>query len=127
MVEIWDLWMDSVGATGLSFARSKVDARVAGDRVLVHAAPSRLSVTVRSGTDGRVLAEGTGLEREDDGPMSFLVRDGSTVRLEDGWPGTDDVGRLVLLPGGEAGVLTSWWHANDRSSWRWSVEFTNQR
>jgi hypothetical protein len=59
--------------------------------------------------------------------MSYLVRTGSSVRLEEGWPSPDDLGRLVLFPGGEAGVLTSWWHANDRSAWRWSVEFTNQR
>ena len=126
MPEIWDLWMDAVGATGLSFARSKVDADAAGDRVLVHAAPARLSVSVRSADDGSVVAEGTGLERTESGPMSYLVRDGGVIRLEEGWPSPDDIGRLVLLPGGEAGVLTAWWHANDRSAWRWSVEFRNQ-
>ncbi len=38
MLETWDLWMPSAGATGLSFARSRVDAQAAGDRLLVHAA-----------------------------------------------------------------------------------------
>ena len=38
--------------------------------------------------------------------MCWLVVDGDRVRLEDGWPGPDDLGRVVLLPGGEAGVLT---------------------
>jgi hypothetical protein len=33
----------------------------------------------------------------------------------------------VLLPGGEAGVLTAWQHAEDRSWWRWSVELANSR
>jgi hypothetical protein len=31
----------------------------------------------------------------------------------------------VILPGGEAGILTAWWHADDRRSWRWSVELSN--
>jgi hypothetical protein len=60
MLEIWDLWMPSVGATGLSFARSRVDAEAAGDRLVVHAAPPQLAVTVR-GEDGTVLAEGPDL------------------------------------------------------------------
>jgi len=126
MSEIWDLWIASVGATGMSFARSKVEAIAAGDRVLVHAAPQKLSVSVRSGDDGSVLAEGTDLERAESGPMSYLVRDGTVIRLEEGWPSGDDIGRLVILPGGEAGILTAWWHAEDRRSWRWSVEFFNQ-
>jgi hypothetical protein len=124
MLEQWDLWFPAVGATGLSFARSEVDAEAAGDRVLVHAAPPKLAVTVRDQA-GRVLAEGRDLERGQPGPMSFLVRDGDSIRLEDGWPGQDDLGRLVILPGGEAGILRAWWHADDRSEWRWQVEFYN--
>lgn len=126
MLEMWDLWVASVGATGLSFARSKVEAVAAGDRVLVHAAPQRLSVSVRSAEDGSVRAEGLDLERSEPGPMSYLVRDGAVIHLEEGWPNADDLGRLVLLPGGEAGILTSWWHADDHRSWRWSLEFSNQ-
>src|SRR5215213_5373618 len=61
MLEQWDLWFPAVGATGLSFARSEVDAEAAGDRVLVHAAPPKLDVTVRDET-GKVIAEGRGLE-----------------------------------------------------------------
>jgi hypothetical protein len=125
MSEMWDLWIPSVGATGLSFARSRVEADAAGDRVLVHAAPQQLNVSVRSTDDGSLLAEGTDLERGEPGPMSFLVRDGREIRLEDGWPSDDDLGRLVILPGGEAGILTAWWNADDQSSWRWSVEFFN--
>jgi hypothetical protein len=126
MVEVWDLWYPQAGATGISFCRSRVDAAAAATGVLVHAAPRVLSVTVRDG-DGRVVAEGTDLERREEGPMSYLVRDGDTITLRDGWPTDDDVGRLVLLPGGEAGVLKSWWHADDRSEWRWQVEFSNHR
>ena len=124
MLEHWDLWFPAAGATGLSFARSRVDSEAAGDRVLVHAAPPKLSVTVRDQA-GKVLAEGTGLERGQPGPMSYLVRDGEVIRLEDGWPGEEDLGRLVILPGGEAGILKTWWHAEDRSEWRWQIEFYN--
>jgi hypothetical protein len=46
--------------------------------------------------------------------------------LEDGWPAPTDIGRVVLLPGGEAGILKSWWSADDRKEWRWQVEFYNQ-
>jgi hypothetical protein len=126
MLEQWDLWFPAVGATGLSFARSEVDAEAAGDRVLVHAAPPKLEVTVRDET-GKVIAEGRGLERGQPGPMSFLVREGNAIRLEDGWPSQEDVGRLVILPGGEAGILKAWWHAEDHSEWRWQVEFYNRR
>src|SRR6266446_2111279 len=45
-LETWDLWLPGPGATGLPFARSRINAKDAGDRVLVHAAPQRLQVTV---------------------------------------------------------------------------------
>jgi hypothetical protein len=64
----------------------------AGDRLLVHAAPPELAVTVR-GEDGTVVAQGLDLERAEPGPMSFLVRQGDTILLEDGWPSQDDLGR----------------------------------
>jgi hypothetical protein len=108
----------------VSFARSRVDAEAAGDRLLVHAAPSRLDVTVRS-EDGEMLARGEKLERHEKGPMSFLVRRDREITLEDGWPTEADLGRLVILPGGEAGILQKWWNAEDKSEWRWCLEFYN--
>jgi hypothetical protein len=122
--EIWDLWFPSAGATGIPFARARVEGDVAGDRVLVHAAPRKLNVDVRA-DDGTLVARGEELERGAPGPISFLVREGGAIRLQDGWPTDEDLGRLVILPGGEAGVLTAWWHADDRRSWRWSVELSN--
>jgi hypothetical protein len=122
--ETWDLWFPSAGATGMSFARARVDGDAAGDRVLVHAAPPKLSVDVRD-ADGRSVARGVDLERRAPGPMSFLVREGDRIGLEDGWPSDEDIGRLVIVPGGEAGILRAWWHAQDRRSWRWEVEFSN--
>jgi hypothetical protein len=122
--EIWDLWFPSAGATGVSFARARVDGAVAGDRILVHAAPPSLGVELRA-DDGALIARGDDLERGAPGPMTFLLREGDRIRLEDGWPTDDDLGRVVILPGGEAGILRSWWHAQDRRSWRWQVEFSN--
>ena len=124
-LETWDLWLPGPGATGLPFARSRVNARDGQDRVLVHAAPQKLNVTVRDAT-GNVVAKGEGLERHQPGPMSYLVRRGATIALEDGWPTEGDLGRLVILPGGEAGILKAWWNADDRKEWRWQIEFYNQ-
>ena len=124
-LETWDLWLPGPGATGLPFARSRINARDAGDRVLVHAAPQRLQVTVTDAA-GLVIARSDRLERHQPGPMSFLLRHGATITLEDGWPTPSDIGRVVLLPGGEAGILKTWWNADDRKEWRWQVEFYNQ-
>src|SRR5687768_1469049 len=106
MTETWDLWFPAAAATGLSFARTRVERTAAGDRLLVHAAPPKLEVVVRDDDTGSVVASGS-VERGAEGPMSYLVRDGDEVRLEDGWPSQDDLGRLVVLPGGEAGILTA--------------------
>ena len=101
-----------------------MDSEAAGNRLLVHAAPSRLDVTVR-GEDGGVLARGDKLERHEKGPMSFLVRQDQEITLQDGWPTEQDLGRVVILPGGEAGTLQKWWNAENKREWRWEVEFYN--
>jgi NADPH:quinone reductase-like Zn-dependent oxidoreductase len=124
-LETWDLWLPGPGASGLPFARSRVNPDDTGDRVLVHAAPQRLQVVV-SDAAGQVVARGDGLERHQPGPMSYLVRRGAIITLEDGWPTQSDIGRVVLLPGGEAGILKSWWNADDHKEWRWQIEFYNQ-
>jgi hypothetical protein len=126
VLEQWDLWFPGAAATGLSFARCRVDARDTLRPVLVHAAPRRLDVTVRDEA-GAVLAAGADLRRTEPGPISVLIREGTSIRLEDRWPTDDDLGSVVLLPGGEAGTLASWWHAEDRTEWRWRVEFYNHR
>jgi hypothetical protein len=124
MNETWEIWFPDAGATGLPFARAEVDAGAAGDRVLVHAAPPTLSVVVR-GEHGSPVASGESLERSTGGPMSCLRREGDRVTLEDIWPGDDELGLLVILAGGEAGILRSWWHADDHSEWRWQLELYN--
>jgi hypothetical protein len=122
-IQIWDLWVPDAAAQGLSFARGRLDAT---EVLLVHAAPETLDVSVRD-DDGWLLAEGKGLRRTADRPMARLtVRAGSIAR-EDLWPEEEDVGRPVILPGGEVGVLLAWWNAEDGSEWRWRVEFYNHR
>jgi hypothetical protein len=125
-METWDLWFPQAGAAGLAFARCRVDGRDAGEAVLVHAAPPVLTVTVRDADDG-VIAQGRDLERTQPGPMSLLIREDGRIRLADHWPTEKDLGRVVILPGGEAGTLVSWWHADDHSEWRWRVEFYNHK
>ena len=121
--QVWDLWYPDAAAQGLPFARGRLDST---DVLLVHAAPARLDVVVRS-DGGEVLAQGAGLARTAERPMARLsVRDGQVAR-DDLWPTGDDLGRPVILPGGEVGILLGWWNAEDGSEWRWQVEFYNHR
>jgi hypothetical protein len=122
-MELWDLWFPNAAATGLPFARGRLDPT---DRLIVHAPPPTLEVEIRT-ESGDLLARGKNLERTDDCPMAFLTRKGNAITREDRWPTESDVGSLVILPGGEVGTLTAWWNAPDGSEWRWSVEFYNHR
>jgi hypothetical protein len=123
-VQTWELWYPAAAATGLEFARGRLDAT---DVLWVHAAPDRLAVTVREGDD-RVIARGEPLQRAGPYlPMTRLFLHGAEVRRDDRWPTADDLGSLVILPGGEVGTLIDWWNADDGSSWRWRVEFANSR
>jgi hypothetical protein len=123
-METWELWYPNAAATGLLFARARIDPT---DTVLVHAAPDALRVEVTD-DGGRRLAFGDQLRRQGPYiPMTRLRRSGGSLLREDAWPADDDLGCVVLLPGGEAGLLRSWWNAADGSEWRWSVEFYNRR
>lgn len=123
-MEIWDIWYPKGGAQGLSVARARIEAQ---QTVWFHAAPDTLRVEV-SDDVGKRLAFGDGLERSGSYvPMTQLRRASGTVVREDRWPAGADIGSVVILPGGEAGVLIAWWNADDGSEWRWSVEFYNRR
>jgi hypothetical protein len=121
--EIWDLWFPNAAAQGLPFARGRLDHT---DILLVHAAPDTLRVEVRADS-GELLAAGQALERTADRPMTRLTRDGHRIRREDLWPEAQDIGRPVILAGGEVGILRTWWHAPDGREWRWQLEFYNHR
>ena len=123
-METWELAYPNAAATGLPFARCRIEPVTT---VLVHAAPDALRVEVRD-DGGTRIAFGDGLARA--GPYFPMTRlhkqAGGGMMRQDGWPNARDIGRTVLLPGGEAGTLTSWWNADDGSEWRWTVEFYNK-
>jgi hypothetical protein len=122
-IEIWDLWYPGAASQGLSFARGRLNAT---DVLLVHAAPETLRVEVRD-EDGHPLALADGLARTADRPMARLIRSGDTIERVDIWPEAEDIGRPVILPGGEVGTLISWWNNPEGQEWRWQVEFYNHR
>ena len=122
-MQIWDLWFPHAAAQGLPFARGRLDATKV---LLVHAAPEALDVAVRS-DDGRLLASGKGLWRTAERPMARLTVHGERIEREELWPSNEDIGRPVILPGGEVGILLDWWNADDGSEWRWQIEFYNHR
>ena len=120
----WSLRSSDGGMNGLEFARSVTAGGLR--RVLVHAAPSKLEIEVKA-DDGEVVALGD-VEREGDySPITLVVLDDDRLVREEVWPGEEELGLPVLLPGGEVGVLTAWRHADDRSWWQWSVEFSNHK
>ena len=121
--QIWDLWIADTGATGISFARGRLDPT---DVLLVHAAPSQLNVEVRD-DEGAVLARGADLMRTASTPIARLRCEGSRITREDIWPNQADEGTPVILPGGEVGILLRWWNDDAHQEWRWSVELYNHR
>ena len=121
--QIWDLWYPDAAAQGLPFARGRLAAT---DVLLVHAAPETLDVVVRD-DEGQVLAQGSRLVRTAERPMARLTVRDARIARQDLWPDEGDIGRPVILPGGEVGILLSWWNAEDGSEWRWRVEFYNHR
>ena len=122
-LQIWDLWYPQAGATGIHFARGRPDK---ADVLLVHAPPPMLTVEVRS-EDGTRIAYAQDLVQTADRPIARLTIKGEQMTRNDTWPTETDLGRLVILPGGEVGKLVSWWNSEDGSEWRWQVEFYNHR
>jgi len=122
-LQIWDLWYPQAGATGVSFARGRLEATKV---LLVHAPPSTLTVEVRS-DQGQRLAYAQDLAQTADRPIARLMIQEEHLIREDFWPAEEDLGLFVILPGGEVGQLKSWWNADDGSEWRWQIEFYNHR
>ena len=121
-LQVWDLWIPDAAATGVPFARGRLDAT---DVLLVHSAPHLLTVQVRD-DQGSLLASAQDLKRSRQIPMTRLRREGGAVMREEIWPDPSDYGTPVLLPGGEVGLLREWWHRDDHREWRWSLEFYNR-
>jgi hypothetical protein len=122
-IEIWDLWFPDAAAQGLPFARGRLRAT---DVLLVHAAPATLRVEVRD-DGGAPLARGDDLRRTNATPIARLRRRDGRIEREDIWPAEAEIGAPVILAGGEVGILTAWWNAEDRQEWRWSIELYNHK
>jgi len=123
-MQTWECWYPDAAATGLLVARGRLEPTTT---LWLHSAPAVLAVAVRDGDD-RLVARGAGLTRQGEQlPMTRLSIKGDAIGREDRWPTDADLGSRVILPGGEVGTLTAWWHADDGSAWRWSVEFYNHR
>jgi hypothetical protein len=120
-LQYWTVWYPKAASTGLLLARALL-ART--NTVLLHAAPEVITVEV-SDADGNYLATGKDLEWTQNSPICRLTIEGSKVTRQDLWPAASDIESPVILPGGEAGILTSWWNSHDRKEWRWEVEFYN--
>ena len=117
----WTIRTRDGGMNGLEFAT----ATTAGgyDRVLIHAAPAQASIEIRASET--VVASGD-IDRDGDySPMTLVELADGLLRREEIWPDDQHVGLPVLLAGGEVGLLRLWEHADDRSWWRWQVEFSN--
>lgn len=118
----WEIRNPDGGMLGLEFAKGRMAAHT---EVLSHALPERVDVEVRD-TSGAVVASARGLEGGASTPMARLSITGDAIRRENVWPDEDDLGKPVILPGGEIGILRSWWNAADGSEWTWNVEFHNE-
>lgn len=121
----WSIRSGDGGMNGLEFCK----ALTAGDlrHVLVHAAPAHAQIEVIA-DDGRLVARARPEREGDYSPITELwLDDDGGIRRAEVWPDDRHLGLPVLLPGGEVGVLTAWRHAEDRTWWQWSVEFSNHR
>ena len=119
---IWEIRNPDGAAMGLEVARGRSGEH---DVMLAHAMPERIDITVID-ADGTVIASGHDLRHDAVTPITRLTLEGGTVRRENIWPSPTDLGLPVILPGGEIGLLTSWWNADDGSEWRWSIELHNR-
>jgi hypothetical protein len=121
-LEYWEVWYPKAAATGLLVGRGLIDPCPV---LLVHAVPDVLTVKV-SDQQGNQLAYGKDLPKTADTPICRLTRSEDIIQRVDIWPTEEDYGSPVLLPGGEVGILKSWWNADDQRAWRWVVEFFNE-
>lgn len=120
---IWELRNPDGGMLGFEFARSISDEFT---EILAHALPSVIDVVVRN-ADGMKVAEGFALKADGDTPMASLRLFDGKVSRRQVWPTEADLDKAVILPGGEVGILKSWWNPPDGSEWRWQIELYNHR
>src|SRR5579885_2037487 len=96
MLQYWDIWYPKAASTGIPFSRGHLDAT---EVLLIHAAPPVCTVSIYT-EDGVRTAFGQDLGATDETPITRLIRQGATITRRDIWPTQDDLGLLVMLPGG---------------------------
>lgn len=94
-----------------------------GEPVLMHAPVRWLRYRQVVPVEGEEWSEP--LEAEASTPVCIVSMEEATRR--DVWPDASHVGLPMLLPGGEVGRLQAFEHADDGSSWRYSLEFRGAR
>ena len=118
---VWELRNPDGASQGLEYARARLAPT---ERVLAHALPERVNVEVYD-DDRKLVAHADDLKGGESSPMAMLeVADGAVTR-RNLWPDDTHLGLPVILAGGEVGILTAWWHADDKSEWTWSIELHN--
>lgn len=118
----WNIRSRDGAMNGLEFARCTTAGGFS--RVLIHAAPALAQIEIIT-ADDQSLARGDLDRRGEYSPMTLIELDPPALRRSEVWPTEELYGLPVLLAGGEVGILRNWQHAEDRSWWRWSVEFSN--
>src|SRR5436305_15203463 len=88
---VWELRNPDGGALGLEFARG---ASAPTDTMLVHAAPSRINVEVRT-WEGELVAVGRNLMHGEVAPMTKLTISGHKVNRVNLWPRGGDIAPAV--------------------------------
>jgi len=120
-VMIWEIRNPDGGPTGLEVARARMGPHHHGR---AHPRPEHVNVWVTDG-EGRMLARELRLEHPDATPICRLDISGDSITRENVWPDESDIGKPVILPGDEVGILTEWWNADDRKEWRWTIDLSN--
>lgn len=116
---VWSIRSMEGGATGLEFAHANLGAE--HDVVLAHALPVSVRIEIHEG--GSLVASADDLhDASASTPISKLTVDGVRVLRENMWPQDGDAGSPVILPGGEVGILRSWWNDDEGARWRWTIE-----
>ncbi|HEV7216359.1 MAG TPA: hypothetical protein VGP33_14675, partial [Chloroflexota bacterium] len=96
-LQYWELWYPDAAATGLAFARGRLEPTTV---LWVHAAPPTLAVAVSTVADGARVARGDKLVRtsKETLPTTRLALQDGRITREDRWPLAADLGAAIILP-----------------------------